>query len=102
MSIHKIGSDLIRPFGPKGGRDAGAAKERDDGAGAARPERADRIEISAEGRSLAARMLGAELAPAGDLDEVAARIRAGFYDDPAVLDEVARRLLESGDLDFER
>lgn len=106
MTVHKIGSDQIRPatgLRPAGpgasregvGRDGGAAP----GSGEARPARADEVEISTEGRALAARMLGSDTSPARDLDLVRSRIERGHYDAPEVAEEVGRRLLASGDLE---
>lgn len=102
MSIHKIGSDLIRPHGARGVRDA-ASEERSPGAreNAANPnqrsERSDRVQISAEGRELAARILDGA-ASETRLEDIRARIERGYYDDPVVVEETARRILESGDL----
>lgn len=67
-----------------------------------RAERTDRIEISAEGRAQAlaeARQNALPAARGGDrLDEIRARIAAGTYDTPEVAEEVAKKLLSSGDL----
>lgn len=67
-----------------------------------RAERADRIEISAEGRAqaLAEARQNALPAPKGSdrLDEIRARVAAGTYDTAEVAEEVARKLLSSGDL----
>ena len=62
---------------------------------------ADRVELSPEARALAARLEhageGEELTPER-IAELRQRIREGVYDSPAVAEEVARRVLESGDL----
>lgn len=63
-------------------------------------DRQDRVEISEEGRALAAQE---EVRTDGSLDaervlELRRWIQSGGYDDPQVVDRIARRLLESGDL----
>jgi anti-sigma28 factor (negative regulator of flagellin synthesis) len=69
-----------------------------------RAERADRVDISSEGRAQAledARRNALPAARGSDrLDEIRARIEAGTYDTPEVAEEVARKLLASGDLDL--
>jgi anti-sigma28 factor (negative regulator of flagellin synthesis) len=64
-------------------------------------DRPDRVELSPEARALAARLEqggeGEELTP----ERIAAlrqRIREGAYDAPEMAAEVARRVLDSGDL----
>ena len=99
MSIHKIGSDLIRPFTPKGTR---ATEQKKDGDASPRPgrsERADRVGFSAEGLALAAQAQGTEkeLSPER-LADIESKVADGFYHTPEVADEVARRVLASGDL----
>jgi len=96
MSIHKIGSDLIRPFGTKGttpAADSSAAEGADD---AQRTPRADRVEISRQGRELAAQ-LDTRLTPERTA-EIRQRIDSGFYDSPDVAGQVARGVMDSGDI----
>jgi len=98
MTIHKIGSDLVRPFGLKGrGIPVGPLPSESDES--ERNERADRVDISPEGRELAARLLdeGREAAETR-LRDIRARIDSGVYDDPSMAEEVARRLVDSGEL----
>lgn len=100
MSIHKIGSDLVRPLPQREGglspRKASAAGTPSQG----RPERSDRVGFSEEGLALAARdHLGADELAAQRLETVRERIAGGFYENPAVAEEVARRILASGELD---
>lgn len=63
-----------------------------------RGERADRVEISSRGR---------ELARAGEVEgslsperrsEIVARLESGFYDSPDIAEQVARALVDRGDL----
>ncbi len=99
MSIHKIGSDLVRPVRSTGPDSVdGKAQER-AGDGSKRSGRVDRVGFSEEGLALAklVRHVETELTPAR-LAEIEARIANGFYDQPDVAEEVARRLLLSGDL----
>lgn len=94
MSIHKIGSDLIRPFPSKG---TGPAERKTDGESNGSPARrshTDQVGFSPEGLAMA------ELAQSDRLETIQARIANGFYDDPQVADEVAHRLMQSGDLDI--
>ena len=93
MSIHKIGSDLVRPLPSKETSQAERKAEGESNGSPARKARTDHVGFSAEGLAMA------ELAQSDRLSTVQARITNGFYDDPQVADEVARRLLLSGDLD---
>ena len=95
MSIHKIGSDLVRPTGPKGPTRA-SASSHDDGVEEGRiVPRTDRVEISSEGRVLAALQVEGGRATEAEIQD---RIGSGFYDRPEVAEEVARRISEAGDL----
>ena len=63
-------------------------------------ERQDRVEISEEGRALAAQE---EVRNDGSLDaervlELRRWIQSGGFDDPKVVDKIARRLLDSGEV----
>jgi len=103
MSIHKIGSDLVRPLPVKAAGVQGRKADRDATAPHGRLERTDLVGFSAEGLALAekARLAAGDLSPQR-LDIKSQRIAAGFYDDPAVAEEVALRLLGSGDLGIVR
>ena len=66
---------------------------------AAAPARVDRVEISEAGRALAAK--GAEGSGEMSADRVAElrqRVLGGAYNSLEVVDQVARRLLDSGDV----
>lgn len=69
-----------------------------------RAERTDRVDISSEGRAQAMEEARKNALPAARgsdrLDEIRARIEAGTYDTPEVAEEVAKKLLASGDLDL--
>ena len=67
------------------------------------PARVDRVEISDAGRAMAAQGAGegeaarAELSPER-LAELRQRVLSGAYDSLQVVDQVARRMLERGDV----
>jgi len=101
MSIQKIGSDLVRPFGPQGPRGDGS-QNRGEAGESVGGDRADRVDISSAGRELAAQLVdrGGGLSP-GRFEEIRARIEGGVYDDASIAEEVASRLFESGDLEID-
>lgn len=104
MAIDKIYPDPIRLPEPRPARgpyaeEAGPAPVR----AAEAPSRADRIEISAEGRRLAAQQGAAGASRPEGLtteraQEIRQRIDSGGYDAPEVVETVARRMLERGDV----
>jgi hypothetical protein len=98
MRPDPIRSPDARPArGAQGPEGEGPAPVR----GAEAAGRADRVEISTEGRLLAARL---ETDPAGEplaperAAEIRERIDSGIYDTPEVAAVVARRLLASGEV----
>ena len=100
MSIHKIGSDLIRPFGPKGPKPAEQESDGEAKEGSKRSDRSDRAGFSAEGLAMAALVRNVEAELSSErLEQIESRVASGFYDQPEVAGEVARRLLEAGELD---
>lgn len=103
MAIQKIGSDLIRPTGAEGHRDATAAAKPAQTDEVQRVARADRVEISAEGRELAAQMAQghSEGLSASRMSQIQERIEQAFYERPTIAERIAERLLISGDLDLE-
>jgi anti-sigma28 factor (negative regulator of flagellin synthesis) len=96
MHIDKIGPDALR---------GGAGREVRDAAGGnpaapqrvAQAERADRVEISAEGRALAAQETSGGLT-AERVALYRGRIQNGTYDQPQVVDQIVRRMIQVGDL----
>lgn len=100
MSIHKIGSDIIRPFGPKGTNPDGRKAEAETDSRPSKAPRADQFGFSSEALALAERAVKVEEGLSAErLAEIESRIADGFYDSPEVVNEVARRLVDSGDLD---
>jgi len=82
----------------------GAKPEHASGkqAGSAAPSRGDQVQISDAGRALAAQVDG-ERGVRGELSaervaEIRQRILEGAYNSVEVVDEVARRMLKSGDI----
>jgi hypothetical protein len=67
----------------------------------ATPERTDSVEISDAGRAKAA---GLEAPGAGSerLEQIRARVLSGAYNSLEVVDEVARRIVERGDIGSDR
>ncbi len=98
MTIQKVGSDMIRPTTV---RDA-LTRERkaEEGSTERTSRRGDSVGISEEGLALAerARSIEQSLSPER-LEQIESRIASGYYDDPSVAHETARRLLASGDLE---
>ena len=98
MTINNIGSDSVRHEGSK---PTERAERGDDQQRVvqdiARVERADRIDISLEGRALAA--ANAAGASPERLEQIRERLASGYYDASQVADEVARGVLASGDLE---
>ena len=99
MSINKIGSNLIRPLRTDNPKHSSTASENDSDE-LKRVERADRVEISDRGRELAAGTLESGAEARASREPVQGRIDSGFYNDPAVVEKVASRLIASGDLDI--
>jgi hypothetical protein len=83
-------------------REAGAgASSTAPAAPAAPATRTDRVEISDAGRALAAQ--GPEATPAEGMSperlaELRQRVLGGAYNSLAVVDQIARRMLQSGDV----
>lgn len=94
MSIDGIRHSAVSPGQTRPTKDADRPGGRDS-SGANQPlsERSDTVQISSAGRELAAGALGAER-----IEELRDRIRSGVYDRPAVAEDVARRILASGDV----
>ncbi len=103
MTIRHVANDLIRPAGAGKASDVDGKKDKDAPSEVARVERADRVEISDQGRALAEQAepvagAGQDLTPARAA-AIQERIESGVYDRSDFAREVASRLLSSGDLD---
>ncbi len=101
MTIHRIGSDLVRPVTPAevSGAD-GATEDESPNTLSSRGEQKDSVQLSRQGLARAAEL--SEEAGSGTATqrgaEIRIRIATAFYDEPTVALEVARRLSDSGDL----
>jgi hypothetical protein len=97
MAIDPIRSSDVRA------RAAEAAAELNERNRAGPEERAesrgDQVDISEEARALA-EQAGADSVPVtqAKLAEIQGRLNTGFYDQPEVAIDMARRILEAGDL----
>lgn len=105
MSIENIGSSgPVRPGGASAVPEERDRTDRKTVQQVGRVPPRDRVEISERGRALAAReelaaWLQAETGLSADaVAGLLARLDEGAYDSPTIAREVARRLLESGDL----
>jgi|GEM_PF-3490220 len=106
MPIDRIGPDPLRPPDPRPAR--GTYRTEGEGTpplgGTEAVSRADRVEISEEGRLLAARLDQASATTGGEVElpewiqSIRAKIAEGAYDTPEVIEDVARKLIASGDL----
>lgn len=102
MTIHPISGDgAAGAAGSKRSEAADASASRANPVAPSTPATpADQVEISGEGRVLArlAEMADELGLDAHALRTIQQRLAGGFYERPEVLDEVAVRLLTSGDL----
>lgn len=97
MKVNQGNSGPVRPERPR------EARPTPSHPNPARPtpsrqERVDRVEISSAGRARAARLEPVEPAAANRLAMVRARILSGAYEADAVVADVARRILDHGDV----
>src|SRR5437868_3224023 len=98
----KINGGAPGPIRPDAVRDVRAPAT--DGANNARVspaqvDRQDRVEISSAGRAKAAEAASAPAAAGADrLQEIRQRVFKGAYDANSVVGEVARRILDRGDI----
>ncbi|HEX6924996.1 MAG TPA: flagellar biosynthesis anti-sigma factor FlgM [Longimicrobiaceae bacterium] len=106
MKIHNPGSEILRSGYAQGSRGSteGAARPVPSAQPVAPASRGgDRVEISEAGRALAARQADnldarvSELTPER-VEEIRQRILEGAYNSIQVVDTVARRMLERGDI----
>ena len=99
MPIERIGSGLIRPFPPADVTEAeGAAEDESPSERSSAEKRSDSVELSKQGLARAAEISEENSMAAERETEIRTRIEEAFYDEPSVAQEVARRLMDSGDL----
>jgi hypothetical protein len=98
MTIHDINSGAIRSGGSHDPKRVDGGGDADEVSSVSRVERVDRVEISEEGRALAAAAEVGESMSPEHASQINARIADGTYDTAEVAEEVARRILDSGDV----
>ncbi|HET7275514.1 MAG TPA: flagellar biosynthesis anti-sigma factor FlgM [Longimicrobiaceae bacterium] len=103
IRIDSLGVEPHRSDAAKGVRGTGIeGQDKQAAQPVSAPQRPDQVEISEAGRALAAQ-IGTEAASAGALTgervaEIRQRVLTGAYDSTAIVEEVARRMLSSGDI----
>lgn len=102
MTIHDMASSHLRAGGVLKPKELNGSKGKDGPKEVSGTSKADKVEISDEGRALAAGT-EATVRKTGDLPpervlEIRQRIESGWYDTPEIAGEVARRIYHSGDL----
>jgi hypothetical protein len=100
MQIYPKGSGPIRPDTTQASQSAGADNDAVRAVVATPPsvDRSDTVSISDAGRALAARDGGSDSVDPARASQIRDRVLSGAYDTLEVVDAVARRLLDSGDL----
>jgi len=99
MVIERIGAGAVRPPTPADVRGVkGTADDESPSERSAEGERSDSVELSQQGLARAAEMSEENSVSTERMTEIRDRIAAAAYDEPSVAAEVARRLIESGDL----
>lgn len=98
----KINGGNNNPLRPDRSREVhGQPVDAREGARRATPgqlDKLDRVEISDAGRARAARLEPTEPGAAGRLAEIRRRVLSGAYDADGVVGEVARRIIDRGDV----
>ena len=90
------GSGPLRPDAARNER--GSVADRTQQNGSATTSRVDSVEISDAGRARSAESAGTREARSLRLQEIRDRILRGAYDTDEVIGEVARRIMDAGDL----
>ncbi len=102
MTIHKLAASHLMAEAALQSQEAPRAREKDGPKGVAGAKRPDRVEISPEARVLASQnreeLDEGEGLSERQLNQIRQRMLDGFYDLPSTAEEVARRILASGDL----
>lgn len=94
MKIDGIGYGTVGPRETEGSSETERPGGRDaSGASRTTRDRADSVEISQQGRDLAATGLTPER-----VEEIRGKIQDGVYNRPGTAEDVARRIIASGDV----
>jgi len=103
MTIHDLAASHLRAGSSLRPKELNGSKEKEGPREVAEAKGPDKVEISEEAKLLAAQAEAEAAEEEGLPKEVVLRIRRwiddGFYDLPTTVEEVARRILASGDLD---
>jgi anti-sigma28 factor (negative regulator of flagellin synthesis) len=98
MKITPKTAEIVRPEAARAAEKLAAVKASTTGTPADAPKgeaKSDRVQISDAGRALSAQ--GSEGLSADRLAQIRGRVQAGAYNSLAIVDEVARRILEARD-----
>lgn len=102
MHIDKLGGEQLRAGLGQRVQDSAEESAKKTVRSVNQSERADRVDISEQGRALAAEE--AEKARAGlsaeRISEIREKIRSGFYSTPEMAEKVAERMIELGEAPF--
>ena len=105
MTIHDLAASHLRAGSTLRPKELNGSKDGDGPKALSEVRGPDRVEISREAKLLASRS-EADVEEQGEMSEeqvlkIRRWIEDGFYDMPATVEEVARRILASGDMDLE-
>jgi len=98
MKVNGGNTGPLRPDRPRDPQSAGDARESRGARTPSQMERLDRVEISDAGRARAGRLEPVDRGNSQRLAEIRQRVLRGAYDADTVAGEVARRILDRGDL----
>lgn len=99
MGIDGTGSNITPRVGPREVPESERPERAVQGPGQiSRAERADRVEISSRGRELARTDEAVESLPPERRAEIAARLESGFYDSSDIAEQLARVLMDRGEI----
>ena len=98
MKVNGGNTGPLRPDRPRDPQSVGDARESRGARTPSQMERLDRVEISDAGRARAGRLEPVDRGNSQRLAEIRQRVLRGAYDADTVAGEVARRILDRGDL----
>lgn len=103
MTIHDLAASHLRAGSSLRPKELNGSKEKDGPKAVDGAKGPDKVEISAEAKFLAAQAHDVEDTadmPEERVLEIRRWIAEGYYDLPTTVEEVARRIFASGDLDY--
>lgn len=98
MKVNNGNPGSIRPERPREARPTPPSTGSPSRPASERTDRTDRVEISTAGRARASHLAPVESSKADRLMAIRQRVLEGAYDADGVVADVARRILERGDL----